>query len=86
MHRQPSSSGVRRGKKTSYLHKEVIRNLQDIADREDKSFSYVVAEVVYSFFGLKVTKNDVVRLSRRIRRKKAKVIKFGRIVKLGRVS
>jgi len=66
--RQPSTIGVQRIGKTSFIHEEVEKNLQDIADAEDKSFSYVVAEIVYKFFGLKVT-GDAVKICRARRTK-----------------
>lgn len=52
--RLPITVGVQRKQKSSRLHEEVVRNLQDIADLEDKSFSWVVAEIVYKFFGLEI--------------------------------
>lgn len=62
-HQLPKTKGVVRSRKTSSIHEEVVRNLQDIADAEDKTFSYVVTEIVYAFFGLKVS-DDVVTIAR----------------------
>lgn len=59
----PKTIGVTRQPKTARMHSEVLKNLQDIADRENKSFSYVVSEIVYSFFGLKVS-DDIVEVRR----------------------
>ena len=78
MKRQPSSRGVSRIRKSSYIHAEVARVMQDIADAEDKSFSYVVAEIVYAFFGLKVSHENVKRLSRRITRRR-NVVPFRKV-------
>jgi len=68
--KQPRTLGVQRVPKKSFLHEEVERNLEAIAEAEDKSFSYVVAEIVYAFFGLKVTANAV-KVARSRRKKKA---------------
>jgi len=64
---QPSSPGVRRRPGKAYIHREVQRNLQDIAAAEDKTFSWVVAEIVYSFFGLTIEAGRP-RLKRRRRK------------------
>jgi len=50
----------------------VVKTLQEIATEEDKSFSYVVAEIVYAFFGLKIGSNDVIKISWAGREKKAR--------------
>ena len=71
MQRLPSQIGVHRIRKGSALHKLVVRTIQEIATEEDKSFSYVVAEIVYAFFGLKIGSNDVVKISWAGREKKA---------------
>lgn len=73
----PKTVGVRRKRVSSNLHKVVKRGLKNIAKSEDKTVSYVLAEIVYAFFGLKVTKSDVIRLEREIHQpRKAKVIHF----------
>lgn len=68
---QPHVIGVTREQKSTRMHNEVIRNLQDIADREDKSFAWVVSEIVYQYFGLKVT-DDIVEIIRARRKAKAR--------------
>jgi len=66
---QPKTVGIVRVQGKTRMHEEVMKNLQKIADSEDKTFAYVVSEIVYAFFGLKVTK-DAVKITR-TRRKKA---------------
>lgn len=66
----PRSRGIVRIQKSARIHAEVERNLQMIADAEDKTFSWVVAEIVYAFFGLRIGADDVVKIGRS-RRKKA---------------
>jgi hypothetical protein len=63
----PKVIGIRRVRKGSALHREVVRNLDRIAKVEDKTFSYVVSEIVYAFFGLKV-QDDIVKIRRVTRR------------------
>lgn len=67
----PRVNGIVRDKKSSALHNEVVRNLQDIANREDKTFSWVVAEIVYKFFGLQIEDN-IVKIRRTMKKSKAK--------------
>lgn len=69
---QPRVNGVIRVRMTPYIHPEVLRNLHLIADSEAKSLSYVVAEIIYDHFGLKVTEN-IVRVRRR---RRAEVVRF----------
>lgn len=64
--------GVVRVSMTPYIHPEVLRNLRSIADTDGKSLSYVVAEVIYDHFGLKIEEN-VVRVRRR---RRAEVVHF----------
>jgi len=78
MKHQPRTPGVRRQQKSSSMHTEIVRNLREIAKKEDKSFSWVVADIVYAFFGLKIDKDTVKILRRRYRQKK--VLKFHRKV------
>lgn len=66
----PRTMGIQRIQKSARIHREVERNLQMIADAEDKTFSWVVAEIVYAFFGLRIGADDVVKIGRS-RRKKA---------------
>lgn len=73
MRQLPRTIGIRRVQKSSRLHKEVIRNLDKIAAAEDKSFSYVVAEIVYKFFGLEI-KDNIVKVKRKMRQQN--VIQF----------
>lgn len=62
---QPRNTGVRREPKTTRMHGEVLRNLEQIAVAEDKSFAWVVADIVYAFFGLEVNQETVKVLRRR---------------------
>jgi hypothetical protein len=64
---QPKNFGVRRVAKKACMHREVERNLQAIAQAEDKSFSWVVADIVYAFFGLTIDENTVKVMRRRKR-------------------
>jgi hypothetical protein len=63
----PRTIGIQRKRGSSYIHKEVIRNLKAIAASEDKTLSYVIAEIVYRFFGLEI-KDDHVKVKRRMKR------------------
>lgn len=76
--RQPVTRGVTRGRRTTQMHEEVLRNLQQIAAHDNKSFSYVVAEIVYAFFGLKIDK-DTVKVLRRKYRQKKNLLLFKRV-------
>lgn len=58
----PSFRGITRRKKTHRIHKEVERNLVAIAEAENKSYSYVISEIVYRFFGLNVSDKGRVRV------------------------
>jgi len=77
--RQPITRGVIRGRRTTQMHEEVLRNLQQIANHENKSLSYVVAEIVYAFFGLKIDKETVKVLRRRYRRQKKNLLQFKKV-------
>jgi hypothetical protein len=66
---QPRTPGVRREQKSSCMHAEVVRNLQSIAKAEGKSLSWVVAEIVYDHFGLKIDEHTVKVLRRKYRKK-----------------
>ena len=67
MKHQPKTRGVQRQNRQTMLHEEVVKNLMEIAEIEGKSFSYVVAEIVYAFFGLKIDEKTV-KVLRRLRR------------------
>lgn len=56
---QPKTVGIRRTPSKGNIHPEVKAGIQAIADAEDKTYSYVLAEIVYKFFGLEVTKHAV---------------------------
>lgn len=68
---QPHVIGVVRDKTTARMHSEVIRNLKDIAERENKTFAWIVSEIVYQYFGLKVT-DDLIEIVRARRKAKAR--------------
>lgn len=56
---QPKRHGIIRTDVRLLLHHEVKEALKQIADVERKTLCYVVAEVVYAFFGLEVTREKV---------------------------
>lgn len=60
----PRTIGVRRDKKSTAIHSEVVQMIQAIAELENKSFSYVNAEIIYAFFGLRVTDGKKTRRTR----------------------
>lgn len=68
---QPHVIGVVRSSAQAKMHEEVIRNLKDIAERENKTFSWIVAEIVYRYFGLEVT-DDLIKVIRARRKAKAR--------------
>ena len=57
---QPPVKGKKRKSKKTYIHKEVINALKQIAKQEDKSFSWVVAEIIQDFFHIKIKDNVIV--------------------------
>ena len=67
----PKIPGVCRIPKSGRLHEEVVRALSEIAEVENKSFSYVVAEIIYEYFGLEV-RDNVVEVRRPRRKKKTR--------------
>jgi hypothetical protein len=78
---QPKTRGVQRIIGRACMHEEVMKNLQEIAENEDKSFSWVVADIVYAFFGLKVDEHTVKVLRRlkrfkRFTRQQKNILKF----------
>lgn len=77
--RQPSTPGVWRIPKSTRIHAEVERTLRQIAAHEDKSFSRVLAEIVYAFFELEVSDTaGTVKVKLRNTRPHLKIVKFER--------
>lgn len=76
---QPKNPGVVRVRAKLAIHEEVLQNLLQISQRERRSLSWVIAEIVYDYFGLKIDKDTVRVLEARMRRAHAgQVLKFRR--------
>ena len=72
----PHVIGLNRLAAKTKLHEEVELNIRNIAEENETTRSYVLAEIVYAFFGLQITKTNKVRIRRKYRVGKTNVVPF----------